>query len=181
MAVQRASEAGTFYPVGYDETNNVTAKIFVVRLSDDERKDVLKRYGKKQFVKATGTHQRTIPTKRQAEANRAYAIKCWTDTLNYYVLMDAEGELGFWSKEVGEKLSLNQEVKLDGRLSDGIKQYLLKRDVGLVSFIIEKGLGVDETDVDDEDEDEEEEQLEKNSSGSSSSASATPTSESGEK
>lgn len=179
MAVQRASQAGTFFPVGYDETNNVTAKILVVRLSDDERKDVLKRYGKKQFIKATGTQQRTIPAKRQAEANRAYAIKCWTDTLNYYVLMDAEGELEFWSKELGEKLALNREVKLDGRLSDGIKQYLLKRDVGLVSFIIEKGLGIDETDVDD-DEDEEDE-LEKNSSGSTSSVSPTPASVSGEK
>ena len=111
-------------------------------------------------------------------SNRAYAIKCWEDTRNYYLLMDAESELDFWSKQLGEKLTLNKEVKLDGRLTDGIKEFLLERDVGLVSFIIEKGLGIDEVDVDDDDEEDE---LEKNSSGSSSSVSPTQASASEEK
>lgn len=166
---------GRWYPVLYDDERKVQVKLRIRRLPDHVRKQALQLYGVKTKDRRTRTHELVIPPTMRDVAGLHYAKYMLTDVMNCWVRVGDKEAADFYNAELGMKLRAGDDACLDGKMTDAIKEDMLSEDMGLVNFITEKGVLIEEDDL--AETEEQEKELEGNSQASSSSSFPTSTSQ----
>lgn len=148
---------GVWYTLARDPDRNVPVQ-FRIRAESRELREALdKEFGRDQ--KARGIKYRSIPDKLQQKADVAQAARLWTDAKNLWIRVRTQGAIELYSEEMqlnGNGPALGDEVCLDGKLTDKIKQDILDQNMALTLAILAKGRLLEEQEAADR------EDLEKN-------------------
>lgn len=154
------------YKFKHDLRRGVDVFLHVEPVSAEARDEMNKRFADRKRDKTTGNYVYFIPPAKDVAANKFLAKQCWTDIENGWVRLGTDEAVEFYQKELGDRFEKGDEVKLDGRLTDAIKDDII--DMPLANWITRRA-----TDAEEETAEQDQENLEKNSQSSSSGSSET--------
>jgi len=168
----QSDDPGRFHRWMEDPDRKVMVYLKIRPLTREKHQEILRRYGVFRKNRATGTKEwQIVDEGRRAESNIEGACWMWTDSKDFYVRASVAEAVEFFRSHLGPEavngLAPGQEVCLDGRLTDEIKRYLLRKYWPLSAFIGQYALALQR-----EDEEEEEALTENLPPGSNSGSSS---------
>lgn len=157
------TDPGRWFDVSYDHEKNKQVQFRIRRLPPELTARLRKRYGKRDG------RDYSVPNSKTAVFQKALAAEAWTDTMNCFIRCQTKASAQLYASELGKPIETGQEVCVDGKLGETVKQDILSADSGLMAFIVNTATSVEAEEQ--ATEEEYEEHLEGNSESSSSSVS----------
>lgn len=163
-------DPGRWFDVSADqERDGKMVQFRIRRVPPDISARLRKRYGKR------SGNDYNVTNAKMPLFQRALAASAWTDTNGCFIRCKTEKSAELYARELVQGVVIGEQVCIDGRLTEAVREDILKRDAGLISFIINTATSVEAEEH--QDEADYEEHLEGNSSASSSSSSDRTTSQ----
>lgn len=157
-------DPGRWFDVSADqERDGKMVQFRIKRVPPEISAQLRKRYGKR------SGNDYNVTNAKMPLFQRALAASAWTDTDGCYIACKTEKSAQLYGRELGRKIEVGEQICIDGHLTMAICEDILKRDAGLISFIINTATSVEAEAH--QDEAEYEEHLEGNLLASSNSSS----------
>lgn len=165
---------GRRYKFKDDLRRNVEVFLLIKPVTGEIREDMNSKYADRKRNRATGGYDFNIPSAKDVAAAKFMAGQCWDDIENGWVILGDKEAVKFYNEQLqpsknGEApYAIGQQIQLDTRMTQEIKDDMLSDDLPLANWIVRKA-----TDAEEEAAEEDTEVLQKNSRSSSTSATET--------
>lgn len=142
---------GRWFAITRDEERHVQVSLRIRRLGREERRRIEKPFLRSRKGRRGMAKSLEVPSALMEEFGIECALWMWTDVRNGYVKVHDEKVAKFYADQLGQKVEVKSDVRLDGKLSREIKLRLIDQDNAIATFITDKGILIDE-DATEEDE-----------------------------
>lgn len=122
-----------------------TVKVRVRTVPEDMIRALTRKYTKPEKVQTPEGIQTVQPVARDWQDNIDFNLErakwAWVDCENFYVRVRDEDSGRFYAKSLGrndQPFPVDEEICLDGKLTDGIREYVLKKNGAFRAFILQK-------------------------------------------